>query len=199
MNLKICERMRSYLSVKQFLIKIFEQRDLLYKTKNEAAGNEGTFAKTSHTFDSFSDVCGNLQSRTYATKSFAFSALLEIQERYFLSTRKDIDLLSASTHNYLTCLFCYEVNWLFRSVLLNSLYDVHTVFKKNTWANLGRDFPPVQTGPGAHPTSCKMGTGSSPEVKCGRSVLLTTHPLLLPPSWKSRAIPLPTFWATQGL
>jgi len=21
----------------------------------------------------------------------------------------------------------------------------------------GRDFPPVQTGPGAHPASCKMG------------------------------------------
>jgi len=23
----------------------------------------------------------------------------------------------------------------------------------------GRDFPPVQTGPGAHPASCTMGTG----------------------------------------
>ena len=23
----------------------------------------------------------------------------------------------------------------------------------------GRDFPPVQTGPGAHPVSCTMGTG----------------------------------------
>ena len=30
-------------------------------------------------------------------------------------------------------------------------------------------------------------------------VLLTTHPLLVPPSWKSRAIPLPTLWATPGL
>ena len=29
----------------------------------------------------------------------------------------------------------------------------------------GRDFPPVQTGPGAHPASCKMGTGSSPKGK----------------------------------
>ena len=43
----------------------------------------------------------------------------------------------------------------------------------------GRDFPPVQTGPGAHPDSCKMGTGSFPGVKCGRCVLLTTHPLLV--------------------
>jgi len=62
-----------------------------------------------------------------------------------------------------------------------------------------RGFPPVQTGPGAHPTSCKMGTGSFSGIKCGRGVLLTTHPLLVPRSWKSRAIPLPTFCATPGL
>ena len=30
-----------------------------------------------------------------------------------------------------------------------------------------------------------MGTGSLPGVKCGRGVLLTTHPLLVPQSWKS--------------
>jgi len=35
----------------------------------------------------------------------------------------------------------------------------------------GRDFPPVQTGPEAHPASCKMGTVSFPGVKCGRVVL----------------------------
>ena len=44
-----------------------------------------------------------------------------------------------------------------------------------------------------------MCTGSFPGVKCGRGVLLTTHPLLVPRSWKSRAIPLPTLWATPGL
>jgi len=63
----------------------------------------------------------------------------------------------------------------------------------------GRNFPPVQTGSGAHAASCKMGTGSFPRVKCGRGVLLTTHPLLLPRSWKSRAIPLPTLWACNGI
>jgi len=57
---------------------------------------------------------------------------------------------------------------------------------------------PVQTGPGAHQASCKMGTGSFSRVKYGRGVLLTTHPLLVSWSWKSRAIPLPTFWATTG-
>jgi len=62
-----------------------------------------------------------------------------------------------------------------------------------------RDFPPVQTGPAVHPASCQMGTGSFPEVKCGRGVLLTTHAFLVPRSWKSRAIPLPTLWATPGL
>ena len=42
-------------------------------------------------------------------------------------------------------------------------------------------------------------TRSFPWVKCGRGVLLTTHPLLVSRSWKSRAIPLPTLWATSGL
>jgi hypothetical protein len=58
---------------------------------------------------------------------------------------------------------------------------------------------PVQTGPGAHSASCTMGTGSFPEVKYGRGVLLTTHPLLVPWSRKSRAISPPTLWATPGL
>jgi len=43
---------------------------------------------------------------------------------------------------------------------------------------LGPTQPSVQWVPGL------------PGVKCGRSVLLTTHPLLVPRSWKSRAIPL---------
>ena len=42
-------------------------------------------------------------------------------------------------------------------------------------SNPGGDeiFPPVQTGPGAHPASCTVGTLG---VKCGRGVLLITHP-----------------------
>ena len=41
---------------------------------------------------------------------------------------------------------------------------------------------PVQTGPEAHPASCKTGTGSFPGVSCGRGVTLTPHPLLVPRS-----------------
>jgi len=54
----------------------------------------------------------------------------------------------------------------------------------------GRDFLSIHTGPGAHTASCTMGTGSFPGVKCGWGVLLTTHPLLVPRSCKSRAVPL---------
>jgi len=43
-------------------------------------------------------------------------------------------------------------------------------------SRLGRDFWPFQAGPGFHPASCTMDTGSFPGVKCGRGVLLTTHP-----------------------
>jgi hypothetical protein len=38
----------------------------------------------------------------------------------------------------------------------------------------------VQTGPGAHPASSAMGTGSFPGVRSGRGVTLTLHPLLVP-------------------
>jgi hypothetical protein len=51
----------------------------------------------------------------------------------------------------------------------------------------------VQTGPGVHPASCTMGTGSFLEVKSGRGVTLTPQHLLVPWSWKSRAIPLLPF------
>jgi hypothetical protein len=48
---------------------------------------------------------------------------------------------------------------------------------------------PVQTGPGAHPASRTLGTGSFPGVE--NSVMLTPHPLLVPRSkQQSSAIPL---------
>jgi hypothetical protein len=46
----------------------------------------------------------------------------------------------------------------------------------------------VQTGPGAHPASCPMGSGGPfPGVKRGRGVILTTHPHLVPRSWMNRS------------
>jgi hypothetical protein len=50
---------------------------------------------------------------------------------------------------------------------------------------------PIQTGPGAHPASCTVGTGSFRGVESGQGVKLTPHPLLVPrPKERSRAIPL---------
>ena len=63
--------------------------------------------------------------------------------------------------------------------------------KDGTGSNPGWDEIFHPSSPGDHPASCKMGTGSFPGVKCGRGVLLTTHRLLVPRSWMSRAIPLP--------
>jgi len=66
-------------------------------------------------------------------------------------------------------------------------------------SRFGRVFPPVHTSHGAHPAYCRLGTGSFPGAKYDQGVLLTTHPLLVPRSWNSRAIPLPTLWAKPGL
>jgi hypothetical protein len=50
---------------------------------------------------------------------------------------------------------------------------------------------PVQTGLGAHPASCTMGTGFFSAVKSGRVVTLTPHHLLAPWSKKCRVKLLP--------
>ena len=42
-----------------------------------------------------------------------------------------------------------------------------------------------------------MGIGPFPGVKSGRGVTLTPHPLLVPWSWKDRAIPLLPLWAVR--
>jgi hypothetical protein len=55
----------------------------------------------------------------------------------------------------------------------------------------------VQAGPRDHPASYTIVTGSFPGVKSGREVTLTPYPLLVPWSWKSRAIPLLPIWAVR--
>ena len=49
----------------------------------------------------------------------------------------------------------------------------------------------------AHPPFCKIGSMFFPEVKSGRGVTLTPHPLLVPWSRKSRAIPVLLLWAVR--
>jgi len=67
-------------------------------------------------------------------------------------------------------------------------------------SNPGGDmiFRPSRPTVGPTQPPVKWVPGHSPGVKCGRGVLLTPHPLLVPRSWKSRAVPLLTLWATPG-
>ena len=108
-------------------------------------------------------------------------------------------ILDSSHYNFKFAVSCIVNSTLPFILQLSRYSDCLRAGMSGIESRWGRDFPPVQTGPGAHPASSKMGTGSFPGVKCGRSVLLTTHPLLVSRSWKSRAIPLPTLWATTGL
>jgi len=59
---------------------------------------------------------------------------------------------------------------------------------RSSRSTLGLTQPPVKWVPGV-----------SRRLKCGRGVLLTTRPILVPWSRKSRAIPLATLWASSGL
>ena len=79
--------------------------------------------------------------------------------------------------------------------IFNRYSDWLRAGRSGDWIPMGARFSaPVQTGPGAHPASCKMGTGSYPGANSGRGVTLTTHALLVPWSRKSTAIILQPLW-----
>jgi hypothetical protein len=75
----------------------------------------------------------------------------------------------------------YYVNlYIFRngSVVIATGYELDGPGIESRWG--ARFSAPVQTGPGAHPVSSTMGTGSFLGVKSGRCVTLSPHPLLVP-------------------
>jgi len=64
------------------------------------------------------------------------------------------------------------------SVSIGTGYELEGPGIESRWGV--RFSAPVQTGPGDHPASCTMGTGSFPGVKSIRGMTLTPHPLLVP-------------------
>ena len=64
----------------------------------------------------------------------------------------------------------------------------------------GRDFPHLSKL-ALRPTRppVQWAPGLSPGVKSGRGVTLTSHPHLVPWSWKSRAIPLLPLWEVRAV
>jgi hypothetical protein len=81
------------------------------------------------------------------------------------------------------------------SVGISTSYGLDGPGIESRWGS--RFSAPVQTGPGAHPVSYAMGTGSFPGIKSGRGLTLTPHPLLVPWSRNGRAIPLLPLWALR--
>jgi hypothetical protein len=91
----------------------------------------------------------------------------------------------------------------FETTFVNYILNTHgplQLSRHSNWLTAGRSgnritvgarfFEQVQTCPGVHSACCTMGTRSVRE-KSGRGVVLTTHPLRLPTSINSSAIPLP--------
>ena len=109
--------------------------------------------------------------------------------------------------------------WIFQNFLLHTslvTFCIYTLTRGGPGSSVGIATDYGLDGPGSNPggdeifrpsrpalgptqAPVKWVPGLSPGMKCGRGVLLTTHPLLVPRSRKSRAIPLPTLWVTSGL
>jgi hypothetical protein len=101
---------------------------------------------------------------------------------YLLSFRSIFSLISSFVIDWIVF-----IEWQLR----------HSSFTHNQYIIVPPDGQMAPCVVGRHPASSTMGTGSLPGIKSGRSVTLTPHSLLVPLSWKSRAIPLLPLWAVR--
>ena len=121
-----------------------------------------------------------------------FNFLLTSSPRYL-----EIWLLHSSWHLRLFSLFLFCLCFFGRGSVVGIATGYGLDGPGFESQSVARFSAPVQTGPGAHPASCTMGTWSFSGVKSGRGVTLTPHPLLVPWSRKGRAIPLLPLWAIR--
>ena len=117
------------------------------------------------------------------TKMFSFKSSFNYQLLYHIlmqHAKKYICNTEISVPRKISCVsFLYFVTSILVAYGPGSSVGTATELRAGRTGDripVGRDFPSVQTGPGAHPASCTMGTGSFPGVKYGRGVMLTTHP-----------------------
>jgi len=117
---------------------------------------------------------------------------------------KSVSIYTSAAPQY-ACMSCTETTLLLPLFLILSVGRDSSVGIATDYGLNGPDripvearfSAPVQTGPAAHPASCTIGTGSFPRIKSGRGVTLTPHPLLMPWSRNSKAIPLLPLWAVR--
>ena len=90
---------------------------------------------------------------------------------------------------------------LFRYHFVHRKFNLNFILRFSSYrsgieSRWGRDFLSVQTGPGAHPASCAVGTGAFPEVEVAGAWGWRPHPHLVSKALeKSRAIHLLTLRA----
>jgi len=88
-------------------------------------------------------------------------------------------------------------DWIAKSAQrLATDWAVHVWITGREWNSV---FPiSIQTGPRAHPASCKMGIGSLSQRWSGRNVVLTTNSHLAPMLGIRTALPLLPLWASMA-
>ena len=68
---------------------------------------------------------------------------------------------------YIPCMYLFLIEYicLLRGRVAQSVKRLTGTGRPGIESRCGRDLPPFQTGPGAHPASCKMCTWSFPGVQ----------------------------------